>query len=163
MALCEPGSSADFTNLWSTGSARDNTTNGKRVARGVDQPRSTDINELRSEVEDLLTPGQSFSQTYQENRRDMGIKMGSITQEGEVVYNPGGWSCSRANNARYTITHNLGTYDYAVIGTCYTVNDTPRERMLNVQSKGLNSVVIAIQNEDGHDKYNFFDLMLVEL
>lgn len=160
--LCPKGGA--FGNLWSNGSGRDNVTEGKRVVKGADQPKSSDINELRGKVEELLTPGQVSYRSYRQSRNDMGIYLGSVFADGTLPsgHNPHRWTCSRAANARYTVTHNLGTLDYAVIATVYIHNDPARERMINVENKGINSVTLSIQDENGKDRYNFFDLMLIK-
>jgi hypothetical protein len=58
---------------------------------------------------------------------------GQVTSDGTLAYGPPGWTASRSGAGIYTVTHNLGTLDYAV-------NITP---LTKTPDQGLSASIVA--------------------
>jgi hypothetical protein len=163
MAICNVDGTVNIPGLWKNGSTYDLYSRGKRIVSGVDQPMVSDVNELRQYIEQIRSPDPEAAVNYETGRKAAGILTGSISAGGQVVVNPDEWSAGQSGNGRYLITHNLNSYRYHVLVTVYTISEPGGERMGNVEARNLNNVLISVQNDEGKDRWNYFDITLVKI
>ncbi len=100
---------------------------------------------------DLGTDSNAFRNLYLDS-------VGSVTSGGSASTPfPSSWSVSHPATGRYTITHNFGTTDYAVIVT--TVVSVAK--IWTIESKGSNSFTVRIANTSFSLEDNAFDFIVI--
>lgn len=111
--------SVEISKIWSNGSGIEQKTGGKRIVPGSDKVSASDINEIRQEVEAMLTPTPAIGiSTRKERREALGIYTGRVSSGGVGSEMPLGWSSVRTAKGAYTIYHTAA-------GEAYNVNTTP--------------------------------------
>jgi hypothetical protein len=70
------------------------------------------------------------------------MRSGRLGSDGTGVNLPRGWSSAKAGTGVYTVTHNLGTTDYAVIATCNSSNADLVQRV-TVAADSFSIVTVA--------------------
>jgi hypothetical protein len=81
---------------------------------------------------------------------------GSVASDGTAIRLPQGWTSSRTSTGLYTITHNLGTTNYAPIVTAF-LNGGTGFRAAQVHTQSANSFVIdiAVSGTDTDSSFSF--------
>lgn len=79
----------------------------------------------------------------------LGIYGGMINDSGTVIALPSGWSSVRNSTGNYTVTHNLGSAGYVVVGTVQAASVATDERIFQLINRGTNSFSYTTRGGSG--------------